>query len=832
MQSTGKTPGGGWLGALVRTLLGRPDHAEKVTGRGARFRLMYERFREILSFNESTLELIADIEDRLASRSAFSLDAVLERTRRAAMDVFVMVKDLNQITDGRHGELYEALRRVSETIERESEARPAGGTTGALVLPLRDVRAADVGIAGGKLASLGEVMAEVGVDVPDGFVITSTAFASFMSANDLRPLSSRLECVLEARGPAGLTEACREVSAAILGAPIPPEVMRAVTAAYDALACGADVPLAVRSSAIGEDGTFSHAGQYHTELNVSRSGLLDAYRRVVASAFGPTAVIYRFETGLGTWETAVAVGCMRMVEPRASGIMFSRPFQEPEADQVVISAVRGLAAGVAAGVEGAEELTLRPGELAGRRAVCLDEHDLSRLVVLARRLETHFGQPQDIEWAIDAHDKLFVLQTRAMTLQRPTPDAAGQARDDAEAILEGGRVACRGMGSGPVHHIATEADLDKCPDGAVIVARHSSPTFSRVMRRCAAIVTDVGSPTGHMAILAREFNVPTIVGLATATSVLVDGEVVTVDATNSRVLTGAVAPTREPALEPTVDSPAVQSLRRVASRLTPLNLTDPNSSNFSPAGCQTLHDITRYVHEKVFEVMFHYGDLAMSDQQSRMTLDARLPIAVLVFDVGGGVADGIAPSRKLRPEQIVSVPVVAFLAGLTDERIRWDQPRPVSGRGFLSVVGESMMNPPAEAQDVGRPSYVVMSDRYMNFSTKAGYHFSTVDTYCGLSTNKNYIHFRFCGGGADNARRVRRIRFLSVVLAALDFQVRPQRDELVARLQKFPRETIVARLTDLGRLTMVARQLDMLMDSDASADSYAKAFLEGRMEKF
>jgi pyruvate,water dikinase len=276
----------------------------------------------------------------------------------------------------------------------------------------------------------------------------------------------------------------------------------------------------------------------------------------------------------------------------------------------------------------------------------------------------------------------------------------------------------------------------------------------------------------------------------------------------------------------------MQSLRRIAAYITPLNLTDPSSPQFSAAGCRSLHDITRYIHEKVFDVMFHYGDLAMSDRQMRMTLDARLPTIVLVFDVGGAVKGRLGPGDKLPPEQIVSVPAIAFLKGMMDPRIRWDQPRPISGRGFLSVLGESMVTAPPESSEIGRPSYVVMSDRYMNFSTKAGYHFSTVDTYCGPSTNMNYIHFRFTGGGADEDRRSRRVRFLSEVLTALDFRVRQQRDEVAARLQKYPTETIIARLTELGRLTMVARQLDMLMDSDASPENYARLFLEGRMDKF
>ena len=233
-----------------------------------------------------------------------------------------------------------------------------------------------------------------------------------------------------------------------------------------------------------------------------------------------------------------------------------------------------------------------------------------------------------------------------------------------------------------------------------------------------------------------------------------------------------------------------------------------------------------------FGVMFHYGDLASADTHHARRLAVRLPLTIHVFDVGGGLREGMADGFEISEDDVVSEPLRSFLAGLLDQRLHWDRPRPLSARGFLSVLGESMAGPPAEALKVGRASYAIVSDRYLNFSTKAGYHFSTIDTYCGASLNKNYIHFRFSGGAADASRRLRRVQFISNVLSQLDFRVQTRSDLLVARLQKYPREIIHARLVDLGRLTMCTRQLDMLMDSDASPEFFARAFLTGEMERF
>jgi pyruvate,water dikinase len=174
----------------------------------------------------------------------------------------------------------------------------------------------------------------------------------------------------------------------------------------------------------------------------------------------------------------------------------------------------------------------------------------------------------------------------------------------------------------------------------------------------------------------------------------------------------------------------------------------------------------------------------------------------------------------------------AFLEGLLEPGIRWDLPRPISMRGFFSVLGESMTGPPPDSIQIGRLSYAIVSDRYMNFSTKAGYHFSTIDTYCGRSVNKNYIHFRFTGGAADSQRRERRIRFVSKILAALDFDVQTKGDTLAARLSKYGSEGIKSRLASLGRLTLCVRQLDMLMDADTSPDYFARAFLAKEWQRF
>jgi pyruvate,water dikinase len=817
------------VGAVLARLAGRrPPAASRA--RSAAFRLTYERFREILSRNDAILGLIADLEDTLAGRRPFSPDVVRQRVRSAALDAFIMVKNLDQLRGGSESRLYDALERIDREINglwSESQER----VDGPVVAPLSSLGEGDARWAGTKMANLGEAANACGLATPDGFVITTAATSRFLSENGLWERCDRLEAVLEEGGPSALEQACAEVGAAIARAVIPAEIVKSIVAEVEK-AFGACSPrFAVRSSGVGEDSAHSsHAGLYATELDVASEELPAAWRTVVASAFSPAAVTYRYQRGLSPREALMAVGCIEMVHSRCAGVAYSRPPDGLEADAVVIGAVAGIGAAAAAGEANAETLRMAPGQESRVPSSLLDAEDLRWVVSAARTLEGHFGAAQDIEWAMDRCGNRYVLQSRPVVAFAPA--AVPCPLTDRDPLLAGGSCACPGVGCGPVSVVRGPHDLPSLPEGGVLVAHHSSPSFVSAMRRCSAIVTDIGSPTGHMASLAREFGVPALVGLEGATAMLRPGKLVTVDASRCRVYEGELPIDGAARPAPSACSPALERLRALAGLVTPLRLTDPSVPGFVADECRSLHDLTRYVHEKAYEAVFHYGDLAREDRHHSFKLDARLPIVVRVFDVGGGVTLIRPGGGRVKVEEISSSPFRALLDGMLEPRIRWDLPRPVSVRGFLSVLGESMAGPPAEALQVGRLSYAIVSDCYLNFSTKAGYHFQTIDAFCGASQNKNYVHFRFKGGAADETRRQRRVRFVSAVLEALDFRVESRSDLVHARLDKYPGERIKERLVDLGHLTMCARQLDMLMDADDSPDYFAAAFLAGEWERF
>ncbi len=176
-------------------------------------------------------------------------------------------------------------------------------------------------------------------------------------------------------------------------------------------------------------------------------------------------------------------------------------------------------------------------------------------------------------------------------------------------------------------------------------------------------------------------------------------------------------------------------------------------------------------------------------------------------------------------DQINSLPFKALLKGMLHEELRVYGPRPVQFTGFFSVMREQMLSAPGER--FGERSYAIISDKYLNFSSRVGYHYSILDAYCGDTVNKNYITFSFKGGAADEVRKNRRVRAIAAVLEAQEFQVEVTGDRVYARFQKYPREVIEAKLDMVGRLLQFTRQMDMLMNTETSVEMVAKNFLAG-----
>ncbi|ADU61146.1 MAG: hypothetical protein KUA35_15105 [Pseudodesulfovibrio sp.] len=838
---------------------GRLFTRRRDTGVDVLFKDRYTNFKAILDANSELLRLLSSMDRMLEGKTLFGMAHVRSQGARALFYAARMVQAYERLSGRAQPGLHlalETLRGGMAPLLGDIGHRPS---VAELTVPHVRVGRQMIDSVGGKNANLGEMAGAVGLPVPRGFALTTAAYQAFLDHNQLGPEIDKAHRAVDPERPESLMEASQIIQTLFLHGEVPPELDRAIRAtSLEVFGLGDDLRLALRSSAIGEDGELSFAGQYKTILGLTPSRLVESYKLILASLFSPRAIAYRLANGVLSEETAMGVACLEMVDPLASGVAYSRDPMAPGKAETVINAVWGLGPYAVDGRVDPDTyrlsrsdppeiisssspvktvmLSLRPGGGVEERPVpeedqgqpCLTPNQLRSLNACLLRLEEHFGSPQDVEWALDHSGGLLFLQCRPLHMAGGAFVPPDLPAVDAPALLEGAAVACPGVGSGPIHMVRDEADLAGFPLGAVLVAEHSSPLYSLVMTRAAAVVTEHGSVTGHMASLAREYRLPALLGAAGAMTALRNGQVVTVDAWLGRVLDGRVEPLLTLAPEQArglmEGTPVHTALRSLADLVLPLNLTDPKAPGFEPGNCRTVHDVMRYVHERCYEAMFAISDLASDQGEMARKLEAPLPLDLHVIDLGGGL-DAAALSRNIRVDQVVSAPFAALLRGMLDERLRSQEPRPVDMGGFMSVMTRQMFS--TERERFGEKSYAIITDKYLNFSSRVGYHYGVLDAYCGQTVNSNYINFQFKGGAADDIRRNRRARAIGIMLEGLGFRVEVEKDTIKARFAKYPCEEIASRLEGVGRLLIYTRQMDMLMKDEGSVDRLARSFLNG-----
>lgn len=443
------------------------------------------------------------------------------------------------------------------------------------VIDFQNVNRTDVALVGGKNASLGEMIRELGqkdIKVPPGFATTSDAYRKFLKTNGL---DARIAEALDylASGKRTLQKTGETIRALIISGDWPGEISRDITAQYRDLskrAGRADLPVAVRSSATAEDlPDASFAGQQETFLNVSgEEDLLDACRRCYASLFTDRAISYRQVQGFDHQQVALSVGVQQMVsaDVGGSGVMFSIDTESGFPDAVLINAAWGLGENVVQGAVDPDEYqvykpflerpnlipilekrlggkeikmihandgtpTNVPTSKAERETFVLSDQEILELSRYAKTIEDHYGQHMDMEWARDGDTReLFIVQARPETVQSRADTQVIKSYsvpNPGDLILSGLSVGSSAV-AGRVCLIESAADISKFVDGSILVTSTTDPDWVPIMKRAAAIVTDHGGRTSHAAIVSRELGLPAVVGCGDATHVLHDMQEITV----------------------------------------------------------------------------------------------------------------------------------------------------------------------------------------------------------------------------------------------------------------------------------------------------------------
>jgi pyruvate,water dikinase len=272
-----------------------------------------------------------------------------------------------------------------------------------------------------------------------------------------------------------------------------------------------------------------------------------------------------------------------------------------------------------------------------------------------------------------------------------------------------------------------------------------------------------------------------------------------------------------------MDSPLRRRLKTVTDIVLPLNLLDPEAEEFSPAGCRTLHDITRFCHEKSVESLFNtQREGRATDAPPGKQLKAGVKLKYWLVDMGGGFSEPIH-TPYVDIQHIRSLPMLAVWNGMTS--IPWAGPPAPDGRGFLSVVARSASNPeldPLAVNSMTEKNYFLISHTFCNLQTRIGYHFCSVEIEAGEEEHANYASFHFKGGAASLDRRALRVRLMADILQEHGFAASAQRDALSAHAEGASQKDILDKTRILGYLLIHTRQVDMVMRNTTMAASLNK----------
>ena len=443
------------------------------------------------------------------------------------------------------------------------------------VIKLDELGMQDVETVGGKNASLGEMISNLGslgVDVPGGFATTSAAYRDFLKTDGLdERINSTLQD-LDVDDIAALKAAGQSIREWIMATKLPERLTADLRQSWDEMSGGKDIAVAVRSSATAEDlPDASFAGQQETFLNVRGiDHLIVALHEVFASLFNDRAIAYRVHQGFDHSLVALSVGVQYMVRSDigAAGVVFTLDTESGFRDAVFITSSYGLGETVVQGAVNPDEFYVykpalkndkfailrknlgskaikmiysenpQPGKTvdtvdvdeADSMRFSLSDADITQLARTAVTIEEHYGRPMDIEWGKDGSDgRIYILQARPETVQSRSGNTIERFTLKTHSeILTTGRSIGQKIGWGKARVIRDVSEMDRIQPGDVLVSDMTDPDWEPVMKRASAIVTNRGGRTCHAAIIARELGVPAVVGCGDATKVIPDGHEVTV----------------------------------------------------------------------------------------------------------------------------------------------------------------------------------------------------------------------------------------------------------------------------------------------------------------
>lgn len=799
-------------------------------------RAKYETFKNLLHHDRRCHEFLAELEELYYHNKKVDINVISRLFAELSTSVSNMVSCLSQLTPGSYENLSDYYKKF-DFYARFALAPPEIHTSPPYILPINGIFPNDLQV-GGKGFHLCRLNQHLGLPVPDGFIISTSAYNHVLAENNLHaPIRKKLS-LLHINDPALLHKTSEDIVALIMAAALPDNLSRLILSSFHELQNRTQAnKVALRSSAVSEDSAISFAGQYNSILQVSEKDLFKAYKEVLASKFSPRALFYRIANGLIDDATPMAVLVLEMIDAVASGVITTQDPARPQDNTMVLHALQGLGEDLMAGKSSPDCLSISRAkghnlamQLQEAHPIHLPAEHIPQLMAWAGQIENFQKNPQEIEWCLDKANRLFILQARSLFIQQKEEKKNIKPEKNSHVLLQGGETASRGAACGKIFHARSEDELFSIPQGAILVTGATSPSFASIIEKLAGVVAEQGSAADHFASVAREFGIPVIVRTGKNCRSLPEGKEVTIWADHGSIYEGCsenIVKQSLPDNIPKQASPVRLAFKMVIDFISPLKLINPADPAFLPESCRSFHDIIRFSHEKAVQVMFSQAKQGFLRKGGAKKLHSTVPLNLYVLDAGQGFKIEASAKEELGLEDLQSVPFLSFWTGLTHKGVNWSKHDHFDWKTFDDV---SLAGGIASKKDSAFASYAIISRDYLNLNLRFGYHFALLDALSTRTPEENYIMLRFAGGGGAFAGKSHRIHFIASILKRLDFTTEVKGDLLDARFMRYDEKTTANRLDMVGRLLGATKLMDMILTDQAMADRMVEEFFDGRYD--
>ena len=824
------------------------------------FSTLFKKFRSILERNIRIMELMADIGDKLSGEYIFDRQYIYTITEELNNLLRQHISDLGDLEQHKNTELFNSFERIHNRIREEISGKYAVSEIPFTRFPEELLTAPNHTLdeLGNENIIMGEIQNILKLPVPDGFFITTSVFSDFMKYNGLVPHVREYFDRLEKGEEKPADKVFKDLRAMILNGEFPKPIVWDISAATENInrKAGHDlVSYAIRGCASIKEKGSAFKPQCKTFLNVPQRETLNVYKEILADLLCSPELKHYPEK-----DFAVSASFFSMIDSGISGFIRTLDPEYPEKETITVGATFGLGGGLKDAIGNLDhyivsrdpphhvlsmEVTRKDRMLTLRReggtiwmniphytcrAPSLKPSRIKYLAETAIMIERYFKRPLEIMWCFDRKENLFILRTNLLSIRNSNSNVilpVEAAIRNAKVLFSGkGTVVQGGIATGKVYVVRNDEDLERFPTGSILVSSQTSPRFSRVIRKAKGILTGIGSPTGHLAAMAREFRVPTILNCGTAAKELKTGDEIAIDAACNVVYCGAVMELQRYGLmqeDLFEESEEYLLLRRLLKHISALNLIDPYSRNFTPAGCRTYHDIMRYIHEKAVQKVI---DLSKTYKHRRHVpvrhLETDIPLGIFIAEIAEEIKPGVG--SRIREEEVNSVPMRALLQGLHESGMWSTKPLSVDMGSFMSSLTKTFSYSLSGPNHTGM-NLALISEEYMNLNLRLGYHYTIIDAFIGDRSEDNRISFRFFGGVTDFSRRSMRVKFIGTILERFDFRVESHGDLIIGRIKKAAKSRMIGKMKLIGGLIGYTRQLDVQIGSQNSLSSRVEDFI-------